>query len=58
MVDQGDVVVVAGPVDSAEYAHRVVRFLSIEGVAAGRSHEGARVSLMEGLMALHSIGRS
>ncbi|GGQ17074.1 hypothetical protein ACFFKE_15360 [Streptomyces mutabilis] len=41
VVDQGDVVVVAGPVDSAGDGHRVVFVLSVGGVllvAAVRGH--------------------
>jgi hypothetical protein len=49
VVDQGDVVVVAGPVDSAGDGHRVVFFLSVGAYCCRSQPCGARVSLMEGL---------
>jgi hypothetical protein len=60
VVDQGDVVVVAGPVDSAGDGRRIVAVPSGRGmlllVAAVRG--GTRLPVWKGSMALHPISRS
>ncbi|BAU81087.1 CRISPR-associated helicase cas3 [Streptomyces laurentii] len=58
-VDEGDVVVVAGPVDPAERLHACLSRPSVRCVyPLVKASAEARDSPMEGLWARHPIGRS